>query len=535
MDANALLSRYESLKSERLPLEQRWRETAHYMRPMQEEFGALWTGERHADLDPYITDSSAFLAVDNLTGGLYGFLTNDASNWFDIETFDDDLNQFHSVKLWLHDVTRKTLRSFGPAMSNFYHQVPDLYADALTFGFGVFLSEPRAGTGKFHDTSISIADVHIDTNDHGEVDAVFRLMRLTPQNAAKKFGKEKLSAKLQAKLDRPSTDKHEFVHVVTPREDYREGAIGPRGFPFVDVYIEIDGKQFVREGGREEMPFMTPRWSGRGKYGVSLGGKNLPDVKMLNAMDRAVIEMAEFQARPAVLAADEDSIRGLRPVPGKVTYGAINSRGGQMVQFLSPTGSLSQMAELTSARREQIREAFIFGLMQLSGRTGMNPIETMERQEDKMRLMGPNLARMQTEFLSPLISRRVAMLSRAGVFADPPEELAGQTLRIQYVSPMARAHKAAEATATMRFVESLAGVMQLDPQAGDLLNGDETVAVIREGFGAPTRVMNSPEAIQAKRKARAAQQQAAAAAQAATVAADVGQKVAAMQPEAAGA
>ncbi|NJL73012.1 MAG: hypothetical protein HC888_16430 [Candidatus Competibacteraceae bacterium] len=89
-------------------------------------------------------------------------------------------------------------------------------------------------------------------------------------------------------------------------------------------------------------------------------------------------------------------------------------------------------------RRNAVREGFYFSLMQMVGSPNMTATEWMGRQEEKLRLLGPNLGRIQSEFLSPLIKRRFGLLQRAEQLPPPPEEIQGSAMRIEYVSPLAR-------------------------------------------------------------------------------------------------
>lgn len=499
-----LIQRFEELKTERSNRESEWRQIAYYMRPTRQEMRSFYlTGETRPDQDPYISDSTAAVAVDNFVGGVFGFMSNPANQWFALETFDDDLNQFHSAKEWLYRTTSIVLRSFGPAFSPFYSEVPELYADCPCFGTGVFYSEYRTGQNRIHDKCFPLSEIVLDTNNYGEVDTVYRRMLMTGRQAAQQFGLSNLSPRAIGLHDRSSPDKFEIIHVVYPNSDRVPGRLGLDGFGVVEAYIEIETRHLIQQSGRDQLPYQVPRWQGTGKYGFGLGWRNLPDAKMIVSMDNAFLESLEMRARPPILAASEDQIETLRPIPRGVSYGGLTPSGRRLVDFLEMNGSLPDIFQTIEARREQLRDAWFFSLMQLVGRTGMTATEVLERQEEKMRLMGPHLARLQIEFLSPLIMRRFDMLERRGLLPEPPEDLRGKDLRIEYVSPMAKAQKAAEAQSTMRAIDALAAISALDPTAADKLNGDRAAESVREGFGAPARIFNSPEELQAKREARA--------------------------------
>lgn len=522
-DAQFLIDRWGQLKTERSPFEQDWREIAEFIRPMRQEFRAIAraaAGLQRPTSDEYITDSTAYVALDNYVGGLYGFMSSPANRWFELETEDKALMEEHNVKLHLDAVTTRILKSFGPGASSFYTEAPELYGDTSAFGTGVFFSEWRRDGG-FHDRTFAIIHCWPDMDDYGRIDTMFRELPLTPAQAAKKWGEDSLSDKLKDRAKKAKQEHLEFLHVVHPNDDYAPSTLGPKGFPFTEVYLEPDTKHVIAIRGRREFPYQVPRWSGGGKYGYGLGRRTLPDVKTINAADRANLEATEFQARPAVLAPDEDVVETLRPIPRGITYGGINHAGRRMVDFLAPSGNLAITHEALEVRRQSFRDAWMFSLMQVMGRTGMTPLEVLERQEDKMRIMGPSVARIQVEFLSPLIVRRYAEMERRGLLPEPPPELEQAALRIEYTSPMARAQRSAEAQSTLRFIEGTAAVAQVRPDAVDHINGDEAVKVLAEGFAAPARVLNEPRVVEEIRAQRAAEQELAATLQAGEQGADI--------------
>ena len=71
----------------------------------------------------------------------------------------------------------------------------------------------------------------------------------------------------------------------------------------------------------------------------------------------------------------------------------------------------------------------------------MTATEVIQRNEEKMRLLGPVLGRLQSELLKPMIDRCFAILLRNNQFAQAPEFLSGQDIEIEYVSPLAKSTK----------------------------------------------------------------------------------------------
>ena len=76
----------------------------------------------------------------------------------------------------------------------------------------------------------------------------------------------------------------------------------------------------------------------------------------------------------------------------------------------------------------------------------MTAREVMERTQEKLQQLGPVVERLLSEFLNPIIERVYSVLDRAGVFPPVEDEelldqLNGQEVKIEYISPLAQAQK----------------------------------------------------------------------------------------------
>ncbi|NBQ51384.1 MAG: head-tail adaptor, partial [Marivivens sp.] len=67
--------------------------------------------------------------------------------------------------------------------------------------------------------------------------------------------------------------------------------------------------------------------------------------------------------------------------------------------------------------------------------------EVVQRTEEKMRLLGPVLGRLQAELLQPMIERVFAVLNRQNKLPAAPAFLNDRDLDIEYVSPLAKAQR----------------------------------------------------------------------------------------------
>ena len=157
-------------------------------------------------------------------------------------------------------------------------------------------------------------------------------------------------------------------------------------------------------------------------------------------------------------------------------------------------------------RRMAIRSAFYVDQL-LSGSTpNMTATEVIQRQEERMRVIGPVLGRLMNEMLRPMIDRVFALMLRENMLAQPPESIQGTDVDIEYVSPLARAQKSSSLNSTIKALEVLMPLAQSLP-VGDHIDPDGLVRHITESLGVPKTTLRSQREVDETRQQRAAAEQ----------------------------
>lgn len=518
--AKELIERQEALASNRGTWEQHWREIAELMSPMRDDFNVQRTpGEKRTSK---IFDGTPGLAAENLASGLWGMLTNSANKWFELRTADEDLNESQGVREWLESATTRMMMAFAAGGQRFYTRVVDLYSDLVHFGTGVFYTDEDISGKGLHFSCRYLGECYIAENARERVDTVIRKHRMTARQALQKFG-EKLGPKLRTCAEQHPEKPVELLHAVLPVEEYDgtlpKTPVGWQPWQYASVYLSLEDVNILEERGYYDFPYQVPRWSqkSRSVYGDSPAMLALPDAKMLNQMSRTTIVGAQKAVDPPLLAPDEGSIRGIRISTGAsgIIYGGIDAQGRRLYDTLEPRGAIGLGLEMEEQRRIAVREAFYASLLLLVNQPGRTATEVLALQEEKMRLMGPHLGRVQSEFLDPLVERVFGLMMRGGQLPPPPEELRNQRIEIEYVSPMARAQKASEAHAVVRTLEVAAPLVQISPEVFDNFDMDAMVRLAGNAYGLPATMMRDPREVEEMRQQRQKMQIAAAAAQAA--------------------
>jgi hypothetical protein len=520
--AKALLQRQAALASERSTAEAHWQEIAELFTPFRADFqGRLPVpGEKR---QMRLFDGTPGQASENLSSALWGMLTNAANVWFELRPRESGLSEDHAVKAWLEQARDRMLAAFAAGGQRFYARAVDLYSDLVNFGTGIFYEEeapdaggPGSGSGAgIHFSCRHLAECYIAENQYEQVDTVFRRFRWTARQAMQRWP-ESGGAKLKESAERRPDATLSFLHAVLPAADYEGASPLAHGQGWWSVYLGEEDGNVLSEGGYHEFPYQVPRWSQRSRsvYGDSPAMLALPDAKMLNQMCRTTIAGAQKRVDPPLLAPDEASVRGIRTAPGGVIYGGIDPQGRRLYEPLVTGGELGLGLQMEEQRRQAVREAFYASLLLLANQPGRTATEVLALQEEKLRLMGPHLGRVQSEFLDPLIGRVFGILLRAGALPPvPPALREAPALDVAYVSPMSRAQRSGEAVAVLRTMELAGGMAALDPGVVDNLDGDQAFRIAAEANGLPASALRTPEQVVAVREQRQAMQALAAGAQ----------------------
>ena len=513
----ALVSRFERLRSERSMIETHWQEIAELMRPMSAEFSRTRTlGEKRMD---QVFDSTPLLALDNLSAGLWGSVTNSSSRWFELKARERSLNDTHAVKLWVSTVTERLLQAFADQGQRFYSRSLELYGDLAAFGTGVFYVDEDLKSDRIWFSRIHLAEAYIAENHREVVDTLFRgPFRLTARQALQKFGKD-AHPKLAEMAEKEPDRLVDFLHAVLPRDELdvpRDKA----GRTYASAYVWLDQRHVCRLSGYHEFPFQTPRWStqSRNVYGDAPGMLALPDVKMLNAQAKVTIVGAQKAVDPPILAADEQGVRGMRIRPGSIIYNGLDATGRARYAPLQSSQQLRLGIEYEEQRRQAIKDAFYFTLLMQADRANMTATEWLGRQEEKLRLMGPQLGRIQSEFCEPLINRVFSILARrsrpfwergedGALPLPPPEILEAPALEIDYVSPLSVAQKAAKGAAVTRTLQIVSPLVAGRPDILDNFDVDAIARIAADANGMPAEALVDRELVAQQRQQRAQQAQ----------------------------
>ena len=500
--AKSLISRGNSIVSRRDNWDTHYQELADYMLPRKADIVKKRSrGEKRMEL---IYDGTALQAVDLLSASLHGMLTSGATPWFHLDMKDTDVGRDDDVREWLQDSSTRMIRAFN--QSNFETEIHEMYVDLVVFGTGCMFVEMDEGQLRFSTRHIS--EFYLQENQFGLVDTVFRKYKQPARQAVQRFGIENVGEFIRKTHEKKPDEEVEIMHVVMPRADRDTTKVDNKNMPFASYYICMNSSMMISESGFQEFPYIVPRFlKATGEImGRSPAMVALPDVKMLNLMSKTIIQAAQKQIDPPLLVPDDGFIMPIRTQPGGLNFFRSGSR--DTITPLNTGANIPIGLSMEEQRRGAIRSAFYVDQLLSGGAPNMTATEVVQRQEERMRVIGPVLGRLMNEMLRPLVDRVFALMLREEMLAIPPELLQGTDIDIEYVSPLARAQKSSSLNSTMQALEILLPLAQALPVI-DHLDPDGLVKHVTDSLGVPkTTLRSSREVAQMRQERAAAEQQA---------------------------
>ncbi len=498
--------RFSRLLEVRQSYEPAWRDLAdHFLPTRYRDIGKNPDAWRKMPiLNDKLVDSTGILAMRTLASGLQGGMTSPAKPWFQLSLADQELAKHKNVKEWLDQVTRQMRKLFNS--SNFYNAVHTLYGELGTFGTGFILELADFENG-FRFIPFCAGEYCLDTNDTQRVDVVFRRFQMTARQLSMRFGIDNLPSYVgrhKSKMD----DSYLVVHAIYPRNTKFNDQSVSLHMPFASVYwLEgqsgslhqaSKGMHILSESGFAEFPGFGVRWDvvGNDVYGRSPAMDVLPDCRMLQQMGITTLKAIHKAVDPPTAVSASLKSVGLDLTPGGVNY--VEVAPGQSPQAATPIMEIRP--EIQAARtaiqdvQKQIQQGLyndLFRLLLNNDKSKTTAKEVAVKEEEKLILIGPVLDRLHNEFFIPLINRTARLMWRQGMLAPMPPELAGQDVKVEFVSLLAQAQKMVATSAVDKLIDFVKAASPIQNDIADAINVDKAVDEYADYLGVSPSILRS--------------------------------------------
>lgn len=535
------------LDNERSSFRPHWRDLSDFILPRRSRFFVQDTnrGERRSQR---IIDTTATLAARTLRSGMMAGITSPARQWFRLASPFPRLNESPAVKSWAHETTIRMLEVM--LRSNIYRALGTFYGDMATFGTSCMMLEEDFET-VFRATTFPIGSFMIANDEKLKVNTFYRDFQMTIRQIVDFFLRTRpedqgfidwslASERIRSMWNNSQTEiKIDMVHVIMPNQDWRPERAESQFKKWISAYYEratnsrnaqsvvslnLEDK-FLSLSGFDMFPVLAGRWevTGEDTYASSCPGMDsLGDIRQLQKMELRGLQAVEKHVNPPMTGPTSLRSTGASIMPGVTTFADTQSGQGGFRPSHEVTPRIQELEIKQQQTRERIRRGYfedLFLMFASTDRREITATEIAERKEEKLLALGPMLEQLNQDVLDPLIDLVFEFMLRQGLVPEPPPELEGIKLKVEYVSIMAQAQKLLGLSSMERLAQVTGQIATFNPGILQKVDFDNWMDEYADVLSIPPDVIVPNETVQQIREAQAqAQQQQAAAEQAALAA-----------------
>lgn len=521
-DCDRLYRRLESSRQTFIPL---WQDLANFILPRRPRFlfSDVNKGERRASK---IIDSTATMAARSLRSAMMSMYTSPSRPWFRFAPGESELMENLAVSKHLHECTRRSVAMLG--RTNIYNQFPIMYGDMSVFATSAMLvEEDDEDILRFY--ALPVGSYLIGVDSANRVNLFAREFSMTPRQMEERFGLEAMSLAARKLLEGEGAEEPLPVrHVVMPSPTKGNGPVSSK--PFVSVYYEAAGgatavqpgsgsrgddeRKPLGVGGHTYFPVLVGRWEvcGEDAWGTGCPGMlALGDIKQLQTGERRTLQGLEKNLDPALQAPGSLRTAAISQLPGAVTYHDSRSNGEGIRPIHEVKLYIREMEDKQEQVRGRIRRAFhedVVFMMLNSDRREITAREIDERHDEKLTAFGPVIEQINQDVLDPLIDIVFHVMQKRGLFPEPPEELAGRELKVEYISMMNQAQKLVGIGGIERLAQFTAGLAPVSPEVFDKVDTDSLLEAYADMASVPPGIIRPDDVVEQIRSQRQQAQQA---------------------------
>lgn len=490
-------------------------------------------GERK---NQHIVDPTHILALRSFVAGFLEGNTSASRPWYRIGTRDSERDDSFQNKKWLQHFTNRTLSYL--ASSNFYRAAGDFYYDYGVVNTGAHYFEEM--DNGFHVHTLLPGSYFVINDAYGEACVLVREFSLNVKAVVDTYANEDMSniskGVKTAYENSNYTQKIDIVHCVfkNPDYDYKEpgengeqewleltyelGSNGRRSHegmahhsPIIESNMDTD--IFLKEISTKRKPFVIGKSTNMFEYGEK--GPTIDSLGLIKSLNKKAI--AKDQAIEQILKPALQGPASLRKsyishAPN--TFVPLDNRTLSQKQKLEPifqvNPAIGTLIQDVEDMRQQVDKLYFADFLLFLSRNPKTRTATEAAAvvEEQQRIIGPNLQSLNLTYNIPVLEWVMDyVLFEDPYLQPPPKELAGQSLKPEFVSVFAQAQRAADLPSIDRYAAMIGNVAQIDPKILDKINTDKLADLYEDRLYLPAGLNNPQSMVDAKREQAMAQAQ----------------------------
>jgi hypothetical protein len=495
------------MRDKRRPMWSIWREITRTYLPYIHPWLLDTSKSEQLKLNPNYITSEGLIALRTQTAGLMNGITSPTRPWFTLGIGVDPAKLSIAARRYLYQC--QTIMYNVLARSNFYNTMASSYFDLGLLNIsGVQIFEDARDIVRFQ--RYNVGEFYVEYDEFGKLVRYAREISLTLERIKQRFGEENMpvSWQTQYKNEKARMSTRKLVHYVERKGATQEQLPHPaKRMDWHEVYWpqaeSLDGEVMSVAGYREQ-PAMFPRWSAELEYGAAPAMDALADMRELGQLILKKGTGLEKMIDPPMLIDAALKNKPKSMIPGGRTYVPNLAEATGARPAYSINLPIQELRLDINDIKLSIREIFHNDLFKMISQldTVRSATEIDARREEKLVLLAHFLERFENEQLDPTIERVFNICQRKGLFPDPPRDIAGAEIQVQYVSILTTAQRALNTVPMERLLAMVGQVANVEPSVLDIVNWDEFVYTYGNDIGSNPTILRDAEELKKRRSVR---------------------------------
>ena len=401
---------------------------------------------------------------------------------------------------WLSEVEKMIYATF--AQTNVYDALLEIYLEMFTFGTGVAIIVPDPER-IIRLRTLTYGEYLLANNFSRQVDTMGRKFYMTCSQLVGEFGIENVSDSVKTAHTNGNHDTRFKVNMLIEPNDGQMDMAGVGKRKFRSVYWETgNAEKVLAVRGFDEFPCISGTWEtvGNQVWGFGPGHFNLRNAKRLQRLEEDSLQQLSIGNKPPLItnASNKDTLVDTSP------WGLTRSNDpGGVHPGIAPLYQVSPNTADIELKIQNVERALsegffnnIFMMIANSAQDIKTAYQTARMMEEKYSVLGPVIERLQG-MLGRLIELTFAELMANGKIPQPPEEIAGQELNIEYISILAQAQKIAGLSSIEQTVSVASNMVGIWPEVRHKIDAMQIIDEIAGINGTPPSVIRSDEDVEA--------------------------------------
>lgn len=322
--------------------------------------------------------------------------------------------------------------------------------------------------------------VSFEEGANGQVDNVYRNMRIKGESIQMQWKDAKIPEDLQKRIDDKPTEDVDLIEATVFNMDR-----GDFGYYVID---EKSKSQLVYRKMKSS-PWVVSRYM---KVAGEIYGRGpvltaLPDIKTLNKTKELLLKNASLAITGVYTAADDGV---LNPATIKITPGAIipvARNGGPQGEALKPlprAGDFNVSQIVINDLVQSIKRTLLDESLPPDNMSARSATEVVERMKELAQNLGSAFGRLINETMIPLVTKILEVMDDDGII-NLPLRVNGLEVKVSPVSPLAMAQNLDEINSIVQFMQIAQG---LGPEAQLAIKPGAVIDYIADKLGVPASV-----------------------------------------------